>query len=242
MKGCPLSCLWCHNPEGISPLPEMIPASHRVGNHEFSKLQEAGKYYTAEELLEIAEKEKIFINQSSGGITFSGGEPLLQPDFLAKSLALFREKGFHTAVDTSGFAPFDSFRAILPYTNLVMYDIKHLNDEAHTRFTGVSNFLIIQNFLRLLEAEVPLYVRIPVIPGYNDDPAHIEALIGFLKRNRSESVKMINLLPFHKTGSTKYRRLGKAFPMEGVEAPSTEQMKMLKHQFRETGIKVKIGG
>ena len=104
MKGCPLSCIWCHNPEGISPFPEKVTRTNRVGAREFIQDEEVGKYYTVEDILGILEKEKVFINQSKGGVTFSGGEPMLQFEFLLEALKACKVNGYHTAVDTSGYS------------------------------------------------------------------------------------------------------------------------------------------
>ena len=115
MKGCPLNCMWCHNPEGISPFQETVMQTKRVGEREFYNKEEVGKYYTVDMILEILNKEKIFINQSKGGVTFSGGEPMLQSEFLLEVLKSCKENGYHTAVDTSGYSSTESYYSIIPY-------------------------------------------------------------------------------------------------------------------------------
>jgi pyruvate formate lyase activating enzyme len=242
MKGCPLSCWWCHNPEGISPLPEKIELSEKVGENEFIKTEEAGKYYTVEDVLDILEKEKMFISQSKGGVTFSGGEPMQQPEFLLEVLNACHDNGFQTAVDTSGYSLPVNYSAIIPYADLFLFDIKHLDDEKHTKYTGVSNALIISNFKLIIDSGRDVIVRIPVIPGYNDDENHLVLLRSFLTGNRSDNLKMINLLPYHRIGSSKYKRLNIPDRMEGIEPPSAARMNELKVFFEGTGIKVKIGG
>src|SRR4030043_141927 len=127
MKGCPLSCWWCHNPEGISPVSETIALIQRAGEKEFIKTEKAGKYYSADDILAILEREKIFISKSLGGVTFSGGEPLGQSEFLSEALKACRTNGYHTAVDTSGYSRPENFRAIIPFTSLFLFDIKHLD-------------------------------------------------------------------------------------------------------------------
>lgn len=242
MKGCPLNCKWCHNPEGISPLPEPVNTIRRIGEREFSRTETAGKYYTVEDLLEIFGRERVFMNHSKGGVTFTGGEPMLQSEFLGSALAASKEAGYSTAVDTSGYTPTENFRSILPYTDLFLFDLKHLDDQKHIDNTGVSNSLILQNWRFLLENAKAVSLRIPVIPGFNDDPDHLERLRQYIILTRTDALKNINLLPFHKTGISKYRRLNLSYHMEGVEPPSGSYMNELRSRFLSAGLKVKIGG
>ena len=242
MKGCPLSCLWCHNPEGISASPLSITLKNRVGDKEFSHSEEVGKYYTVENILDILEKERIFLNQSKGGVTFSGGEPMLQFEFLKEILKVCKTNGYHTAVDTSGYSSAQKFLAILPYTDLFLFDLKHMDEAKHIEFTGVSNRLIFDNYLMLLETGKDIMVRVPVIPGYNDDPDHLDRLKQFLSATKTASLKKISLLPYHKIGSTKYKRFNLPYIMKNVEPPDKEKMQKLKEFFSDTGVKVKIGG
>ncbi|HBE40533.1 MAG TPA: glycyl-radical enzyme activating protein, partial [Bacteroidales bacterium] len=242
MKGCPLSCWWCHNPEGISPDPETVREIHKIGVKEFIKSEDAGRFYSIDEILHILEKERIFITESKGGVTFSGGEPLYQPEFLLDALKVCKSNGYHTTVDTSGYASPENYLGIIPYTDLFLYDIKHLDDLKHFECTGVSNAQILSNFRLILESSTDIYVRIPVIPGYNDDNDHLEILRNFLIENKSDNLKKINLLPFHKTGQAKYRKFGIAYKMNGIQPPLKERMNELKEYFSGTGIKVKIGG
>jgi pyruvate formate lyase activating enzyme len=242
MKGCPLSCWWCHNPEGISPDPQTVEQTEKVGEKEFIKKEQAGKYYTADEILHILEKDEIFISESKGGVTFSGGEPLVQQEFLLEALRKCKSAGYHTAVDTSGYSTANNFESILQYTDLFLFDIKHLDDIKHLRYTGVSNELIISNLLNLIASGKDIMIRIPVIPGINDDEEHLESLRNFLLENRSKNIKKINLLPYHRIGSSKYKKFKIPYRMNGIEPPSPSRMKELKQYFEETGLKVKIGG
>lgn len=242
MKGCPLSCWWCHNPEGISPHPETVGEVQRIGEIEFRKEKKAGRYYSVDEILLILEKERIFINESKGGVTFSGGEPLYQYEFLSEALKACKAKDYHTTVDTSGYAPPENFREIIPLTDLFLYDIKHLDDLKHLECTGVSNAQILSNFKLILGSGTDLYVRIPIIPDFNDDAEHLERLKNFLEENKTENLKKINLLPFHRTGQAKYMKLGIPCKMTGIQAPTKERMNELKEYFSGTGVKVKIGG
>jgi len=242
MKGCPLNCWWCHNPEGISPFPESVVQINRVGDREFRRNEEVGKYYSGEDIIEILNKERIFINQSKGGVTFSGGEPMLQFEFLLEMLKLCNDNGYHTAVDTSGYSSVENYKSILPYTDLFLFDIKHLEDHIHTEYTGVSNFGILDNYRYLVESGKDMIVRIPVIPGINDDPDHLELLMKFIIETKTKSLKKINLLPFHKIGSSKYKRFNLPYRMGGTKPPSKEKMLELKKLFSKTGVEVKIGG
>jgi pyruvate formate lyase activating enzyme len=242
MKGCPLSCWWCHNPEGISPVPEAVEQIHRIGEKEFLRKEEAGRYFSIDDIVKILEKDKIFISQSKGGVTFSGGEPMYQSEFLFEALKACRTNGYHTTVDTSGYSQPENFKAVIPFTSLFLFDIKHLDDKKHLSCTGVSNSLIISNFELILNSGAEVFVRIPVIPGYNDDDDHLERLRMFINEHKNKSLKKINLLPFHKIGSSKYKRFNIPYRMGEIQQPSRERMNELKGYFSETGIKVKIGG
>jgi pyruvate formate lyase activating enzyme len=242
MKGCPLRCIWCHNPEGLSPFPETVTRNDKVGDKEFSNSEEAGKYYSVKNILEVLEKERVFIEQSKGGVTFSGGEPMLQSEFLLEALKECKGKGYHTAIDTSGYSSPENYKSVIPFTDLFLFDIKHLDDSSHIEFTGVSNLSIIGNYRLLLESEKDLMLRIPVIPGFNDNADHMERLKQFIFSTKTSSLKKINLLPYHKIGSSKYKRFNLPYRMSGVEPPAKGEMQKLKEFFSETGVKVKIGG
>jgi pyruvate formate lyase activating enzyme len=242
MKGCPLNCKWCHNPEGISAFPETVLKTDRIGAMEFSKQEEVGKFFTVENILEILEKEKVFINQSKGGVTFSGGEPMLQIDFLLDVLKACKTKGYHTAVDTSGYSSAENYRSIIPFTDLFLFDIKHLDEAKHIESTGVTNSGILDNYRLIINSGNDVMVRIPVVPGFNDDQNHLEKLKQFITETKTGSVKKINLLPFHKIGSSKYERFNIPYRMGGVEPPDKGKMQKIKIFFEETEIKVKIGG
>jgi pyruvate formate lyase activating enzyme len=242
MKGCPLSCSWCHNPEGISAEPETVIQTNKIGDREFSRTEPLGKYYSVDEILEIAERERIFMTQSKGGITFSGGEPMLQFDFLLDALKACKSNGYHTAVDTSGYSSSENFRSVIPYTDLFLFDLKHMDDARHIEYTGVSNTLILENLRLIMESGKDVMVRVPVIPGYNEDNENIVKVRQFLSATKVRSLKKINLLPFHKIGSSKYKKFNIPYMMGNIEEPTKEKMRELKEYFMETGIKVKIGG
>jgi pyruvate formate lyase activating enzyme len=242
MKGCPLSCGWCHNPEGISPYTETVVQTKKIGEREFNNNEEVGKLFSVEDILEILEKERVFIDQSKGGVTFSGGEPMFQYEFLVEALKACKSKGYHTTVDTSGYSQIDNYKSILDYTDLFLYDIKHLDETKHFEFTGVSNAGILENYRYLVNCGKDIMIRIPVIPGINDDAYHLENLRKLLIETKTDSVKKISLLPFHRVGSSKYKRFNIQYNLSGVEPPSNVRMQKLKEFFSETGIRVKIGG
>jgi pyruvate formate lyase activating enzyme len=242
MKGCPLSCKWCHNPEGISPDSETVVNTYWIGERKFCRNEDAGKFYSVEDIIDLLEREKVFMNHSRGGVTFSGGEPMLQFEFLAEALKACKEKGYHTAVDTSGYSLAENYKSILPYSDLFLFDIKHLDNNKHIEATGVSNAGILENFRFLLENAAALDLRIPVIPGFNDDSEYIDILKQYILSTRTEVLKKVNLLPFHKIGSSKYRRFGLPNRMEGIEPPDKNFMEELKNSFLASGIIVKVGG
>jgi len=242
MKGCPLNCFWCHNPEGISPLQGSVNQINKVGEREFITNEDVGKYYSKEDILAILEKERIFFNQSNGGVTFSGGEPLLQPEFLLETLKACKANGYNTAVDTSGYSSPEILKSIIPYTDLFLFDIKHIVNSKHIEFTGVPNIGIVANYKLLLKSCKDIMMRIPIIPGFNDDDDYLEMLKKFLIETGTISLKRINLLPYHKIGSSKYKKFNIPNRMESVQPPSKERMKEIKDFFNDIGVKTKIGG
>jgi pyruvate formate lyase activating enzyme len=242
MKGCPLNCLWCHNPEGISPYPSSVALSNRIGDKEFVTNSEVGKYYSVENILDILAKESVFLNQSKGGVTFSGGEPMLQFEFLLEVLKACKANGYHTTVDTSGYSSPGNFKSILPYTDLFLFDLKHIDDAKHIELTGVSNRLILNNYIMLLESGKDLIVRFPVIPGHNDEPGHLDSIKKYLSSTKTDSLRKICLLPYHKIGASKYKRFNMPYRMGNVESPSKERMKELKEFFSDIDVKIKTGG
>jgi len=175
----------------------------------------AGKSVDVETLIRDITRASAFHRRSGGGVTLSGGEPLLQPDFCRALLAECRKEGIHTALDTCGYAPWDVVADMLPLTDLFLYDVKHVDDGKHREGTGVSNVRILENLeklaVRCRDGYPEIRVRIPVIPGFNDTTAEIEAILVFLKR--LETIRHLELLPFHQYGESKYKRLQKRYPL-----------------------------
>lgn len=242
MKGCPLSCWWCHNPEGISPEPCMVEQVDRIGEKEFRKNETAGRSYDTKDILAILEKERIFINQSKGGVTFSGGEPMMQFDFLLEALQACKDDGYNTTVDTSGYSTPGNFKKIFQYTDLFLFDIKHLDTQKHKKFTGVPNETILNNYHLIVESGTDFMVRIPIVPGFNDDSDHLARLKDLILNGKHDNLKMINLLPYHRIGSAKYKKFNIPYKMENTEQPSVQRMDELKTFFSGLGVRVKVGG
>lgn len=242
LKGCPLRCRWCHNPEGISPQPQLIRQVRKIGDKEFIHEEQAGKYYSVEDVIAVLEKERIFAEKSGGGVTFSGGEPMMQPGFLLECLKACRQMGYHTTVDTSGYAPENDFLSVMPFTDLFLFDIKHLDNIRHQELTGAPNTTILSNLHLLLKHGCHVMIRFPVIPHLNDDVAHLEKLRKYLSALDNAGIEKFCLLPFHKTGASKYRRMGIPYLMDDTESPTPVRMKVLKDFFTEVGLKTRIGG
>lgn len=191
--GCPMRCAWCHNPEGIG----------NVRSNHFA-VQE----YTVRELLDIAEEDVPFY-RPDGGITCSGGECMLQGEFLTEFLKECKREGIHTAIDTAGDVPFEAFLSVLPYTDLFLYDLKCASPDLHLAYTGVENTLIIENLKGLFERGARVHIRIPLIPECNGNEEEMRAIGELLRPLCPEEV---TLLPYHTLGDGKYRKLGLAVP------------------------------
>ena len=213
-KGCPLKCLWCHNPEGISFAPQTAFYKHKcIGCGDCEKadftgcLSDArilyGEDVTVDELLPRLLEDREFF-ESSGGITLSGGECLMQADFCAALLKALKEAGIHTAVDTCGFVPRAALDKVIPYTDIFLYDIKAFDEDVHIQCTGKSNLQILEN-LQYLDAQGKVIeVRIPFVPEYNAD--QMEKIAAFLKP--LQNVKAVKVLPYHNYAGSKYEALG----------------------------------
>lgn len=239
LKGCPLSCPWCHNPEGQRPDIETIrkSAGRNKSGHE---REPVGWKVTTQELIAEIEKDRIFFDTSGGGVTFSGGEPLMQADFLTELLINCRKIGIHTAVDTSGFAPLEKLKRVAEVTDLFLFDVKVVNPEAHLRLTHCSNQSIIANLKWLDQSGKKVIVRFPLIPGVTDDVANIEAVAELLAR--LPSLRQVDVLPFHRVGSGKYHRLDRPDPLAATDPLAPEVVQEVRQQFENYGLRAGIGG
>lgn len=240
LKGCPLSCIWCHNPEGINPLPEESSSIRKIGERVFTENETTGREISCDELMKELLKEKIFMEESGGGVTFSGGEPLFQLHFLREMLIRCREEGMHTAVDTSGYAPWKEIKGVLPWIDLFLFDVKMAGMEMYKKYTGVSGKVILKN-LHLLSAEKKeIRIRIPVIPGINH-PEGISPIADLLD-TLPHPVSGIDLLPFHNTASHKYRRLERTNRLADLPSMDKGELEETKQRLEKRGYQVKIGG
>ena len=203
-------------------------------------LQMAGRKVSADQVMTELAKDAIFYQDSGGGVTFSGGEPLAQIDFLHELLLASKKQGWHTAVDTCGHAPFASFVKIMPLVDLFLYDLKIIDPVKHRRLTGLTNGLILENLTRLSRGARSLAIRIPLIPGSNDSETDIKQLADFCAS--LPRVHPVHLLPYHRGGSGKRKRLDQADPLPGTRPPTAAKMQKIKEIFCRRKLAVTLGG
>jgi len=276
MKGCPLACPWCHNPEGIEPTAFVAYKEERCircgacvedcPEHALSLESEGistsglpckncftcteicpaearekvGRELTALELLSEIKKDIPFYDTSGGGVTFSGGEPLMQAEFLVKILKLCGNEQIHRAVDTTGHASYETLMSVAEHTDLFLFDLKMMDSDKHKRYTGVSNRLIIDNLRHLARKGVDLIIRLPLIPGVNDDPENLDRTGAFLN-GLSEVVK-VDILPYHNLQNSKYFRFNMQHRTGNITQPSAEMLVIAKKRLENFGLEVAIGG
>jgi pyruvate formate lyase activating enzyme len=241
LKGCPLHCWWCHNPESQNMKSEKVEAlTHSWSIYSQSCSPDViGKEVSPEEVFNEIKKDIPFYEESGGGVTFSGGEPMLQMQFLTSLLKLCRDGGINTAVDTTGFTPYSNFEKIYDLTDIFLYDLKIFEEELHKFYTGVSNRIILSNLDQLAARGNKVILRIPVITDINDYEDNITGIIDFIKQM---NIREIDLLPYHNSASAKYKRLNKESRLADLTPPAEEQMNIIRKRFTETGIPVLIGG
>ncbi|MDM7995514.1 MAG: glycyl-radical enzyme activating protein [Acidobacteriota bacterium] len=198
-----------------------------------------GTDYTVEELLQRVRKDKPFYDNSGGGVTISGGEPLCQPAFTMQLLQRLKENGIHTALDTTGYVPFETIEGVLPYTDLFLYDLKHMNSEQHKIVVGVSNERILENAQRIAQAGGALQIRIPVIPDFSDTEANIRET-GVFCKSLGKALTVIQLLPYHNLGVMKYQRLDDSKIVLEAEPPSDATIRSLKELLEGMGLPVTV--
>ncbi len=198
-----------------------------------------GTNYTVEEMLKRLCKDRPFYEHSGGGVTISGGEPLSQPEFTLLMLKRLKERGIHTALDTSGYAPYEIIERALPYTDLFLYDLKHMDSGQHRIATGVPNEMILENAEKIAKAGGKLQIRIPIIPDFSDSAASIRET-GLFCRSLGEAVTIIQLLPYHNLGAMKYHRINEAKVVLEAEPPSDEKVSSLRELLEDLGLTVTV--
>lgn len=277
LKGCPLTCLWCQNPESQSVVPEVMFHEDRCTGCGLcvdacangAVTVEDGLSRTARDLctglggcVEVCPNrartltgrrmragdvfdrviaDAMFYERSGGGVTLSGGEPLAQPDFSEAVFRLCKEAGLHTALDTCGYAGWSTVERVLRHVDLVLYDLKHMDSAEHQKLTGVSNGPILENARRIRhELQLPIHARIPLITGWNDDIANLEATARFIAEELGPDTP-VHLHPYHRFGEGKYESLGRA-AATAPTPPSDDEVQRAKGVFAGFGLRVVIGG
>jgi pyruvate formate lyase activating enzyme len=275
MKGCPLQCKWCSNPESQSPHPEIMVRRQKCqacgrcvescesgainlvdGASHIDRsvcvrcmscadacptgtLEIVGKRMSLEEVIEESSRDELFYQNSGGGVTLSGGEPLYQPEFTYHLLKGCKERGLSTALDTCGYAPWENLESALQFTDLILFDLKHLDTEMHLEGTGVRNELIRDNLKRIvLGGKTRVWIRIPVITGYNDSEQYMMDLAVSI---RDMPVEKISLLGYHEWGKSKYASIGREYPLDGTAAVDEERLDRLRGIMASEGLSVTIG-
>ncbi len=277
LNGCPLSCVWCSNPEGLHKKPVMMYRESRCqccghcletcpehapsicdGKLQFNRdlcdfctgidcvstcyheaLVTSGRHYTVDELVKIFQRDRQFWG-SRGGVTFSGGEPLLQKKFILSLLKECKERFIHTCIETTSCISTDFYMEATKYVDWIFTDIKHMDSETHRKLTGVGNELILSNIEQLVRSKWNgvIIPRVPVIPGMNDSSLNIAATAAFI---RDIGLDVVNLLPFHRLGESKYRQLGRTYCLAEQTSPPDEQMQQLKKIVEDIGIYCFVG-
>ena len=277
LKGCPLHCPWCQNPESMRLLPEIITRDVKciacgkcvdicpqkaISIMEHSRVIEwekcdsclkcadicpsksievSGEYKSVDEVIEEVMRDFNYYRRSRGGMTISGGEPLVQWRF---TLALFekaRQKGLHTALDTTGFAKWEDMDKVLNYTSLVLYDVKHLDSAKHKEVTGVPNELILSNLQKTVEKPgIKVWIRHPIIPDFNDSVEELEELCRFVL-TLGPAAEKISLLPFHRFGELKYTATGRAYGCDDLPLISDERVEEFRRLVSSHGLRVEVG-
>lgn len=233
LKGCALRCKWCCNPES---------QEFKIQTMKFDGSEKIiGKDVTVKEVMDEVIKDMPYYMRSGGGITLSGGESLLQPEFAVSLLRAAQESGMTTAIETTAFAKFDVIEEYLKYLDYVLMDIKHIDDVKHKAFTGQSNKLILENAKMIDKSGVDLTIRVPVIPTFNHTHKEIQQISEFVKT--LQNVKNMHLLPYHRMGEDKYKGLGRFYSLKGIEPMTDEYMQeLLEVAKKYSGKNCQIGG
>lgn len=233
LKGCNLHCRWCHNPESQSLQPAVMVQVHRLGDKEFREESTVGYSVTTEELMAEILKDQVFFEESGGGVTFSGGEPLLQASFLLEILKLCKAHKIRTCIDTAGAVSCEILEEICRYTDLFLYDMKTAEEAKFTEFVGQGFYKVLENLGCIAGHGNRVIIRIPVIPGVNDTSDGQQALLDCLKQ--WPVLREVEFLPYHRTGADKYRRLGMTYEMGDLASMAERDLCEIKENFRRNG-------
>jgi pyruvate formate lyase activating enzyme len=239
-KGCPLHCWWCHNPEGISPDVEHYMEERDFDGVILEKELTIGRWVGLDELMEEMMKDRVYMEESGGGVTFSGGEPLMQHEAVLELLNKCREQHIHTALDTSGQAPSDVIQQASGITDLILYDLKSLDDNIHKKYTGSSNRKILENLEIALRGKARVVLRIPLVSGFNETDQDFQRLMDFLGGRKN--LKQLDILPYHTFGTQKYKRFHKKNRQNAFGTPPKERVTSLGNVLADAGFEVNIGG
>lgn len=232
LKGCAFRCKWCCNPES---------QEYNIQRMMFGgKEKIVGRDVTVSEVMEEVLKDLPYYKRSGGGMTLSGGESLLQPDFAVALLKAAKDYGITTAIETTGFAPFETVERFLEYLDYVLMDIKHINDEKHKKFCNQSNKLVLENAEKIAKSGANLTIRVPVIPTFNDTKDEISAIAQFAKKL---GVRGLHLLPYHRMGEDKYTGLNREYELKGIPTiPDSKMQELFKEAYKIFGEGCQIGG
>lgn len=230
-KGCPLRCTWCHNPESWLMQPQWMAGTDEAGSH--PKL--TGRKMSVAEVMEEVCADKSYYRNSGGGMTVSGGEPMLQPEFLTCLLEEARREEIHTCIETSGFAAREDFTRIKDLVDLFLYDIKYMDEEGHIRYAGASNQTILHNLDYLYEIGAHILLRCPVIPGINDTEDHIDGIAGLTEKY--PNLEGVEIMPYHDMGKSKWSRLGRQYALPDLKTVGEEQKELLLGRFQRAGVR-----
>jgi len=238
-KACPLRCIWCHNPESHYPGIQKVACTHKMGQSSVPYVKQVGEIITLNQAISKAEADRLFYEESGGGITLSGGEPLMQADFVMALLDAAHQLDIHTAVDTSGYAPESVFQEVISKTDLVLFDLKIMEDAQHKKFTGKSNRLILENFKLLMRQKTEVIIRIPLIENITDTTQNLKAIRAILKGTKA--IQRIDLLPYHQTAYNKYNRLDLIYSLKQLPNYPIEKQQQIKTYFNDLAPVVSIG-